>query len=268
MSKKCGSIAKEYSLKNMVKRLFEVSSMCVVAHAEGEVGNSEPDKSGNEEPNKGPTFNYEDLIAKARKEEKEKQYGAINKLKGQVETMTEQHNNDLLKIANLEKQVKDLETKIQKGSKGDDSVVKELKDTIATLQKDKKDLETKLQEFQDTPPVDTNAIYEQVRSELEQEYEVKAYKIEQMAEHKDDILVPELVMGNTKEEIDNSIKSAIERSNSIKSQLGIDGNSNKRTPKTNTPNGVQTTQYTVEYLASLDPRSPEYAEVRKNLGLR
>ena len=91
-------------------------------------------------------------------------------------------------------------------------------------------------------------------------------------ELKDDILVPELVMGSTKEEIDASIQSALERSAKIKESLGItkDGKQ-KRTPKTpSNPSvsGIQDKEISLEYLASLDVSSPEYAKVRKQLGLK
>ena len=59
-----------------------------------------------EEPVKSDTtqtVNYEDLIAKARKEEKDKQFKNIERYKTQVETLTSQHNSDILRIAELEK---------------------------------------------------------------------------------------------------------------------------------------------------------------------
>ena len=66
----------------------------------------EPDSNGGEgEGGKTPTINYEDLIAKARKEEKEKQYKTIEKLKGQIETFTKQHNDDLLVVADLKEKL-------------------------------------------------------------------------------------------------------------------------------------------------------------------
>ena len=113
----------------------------------------------------------------------------------------------------------------------------------------------------------------EVRAELEKEYEVKTYKVEKMAEYKDDILVPELVMGTTKEEIDASIQSALERSKQIRESLGIsDGTKPKKktTPKTPanpSSSSVQDKDISLERLATMDVRSPEYAELRKQLGL-
>ena len=219
------------------------------------------------------SINYEDLIAKARKEEKEKQYKAIEKLKGQVATLTEQHNGDLLKIADLEKKLQEATDKLTKAGSGDSEEVKTLKDTVKSLEADKKDLEAKVADFEAKKPVNREEVEAEVRAELEAEYEVKTYKAQKMAELKDDILVPELVMGTTKEEIDNSIQSALERSAEIKKNLGIsaDNKPSKRTPKSPanpSVSKVQDTQVSLDRLASMDVRSPEYAELRKQLGLR
>ena len=81
-----------------------------------------------------------------------------------------------------------------------------------------------------------------------------------------------MVFGNTKEEIDESIKTALERSASIKESLGIKNQTKpKRTPKSPTNPSVSAVQdkgVSIERLASMDVRSPEYAEMRKQLGLR
>lgn len=218
---------------------------------------------------KTPTINYEDLIAKARKEEKEKQYKTIEKLKGQVETLTKQHNDDLLKIASLEQRAEQAEDKLSKAGDGDSEAVKTLKTELSTLKKEKEDLEKKVQEFEKQTPVNREEVEKEVRAELEAQYEVRAYKAEKMAELKDEILVPELVMGTTKEEIDASIQIALGRSKEIMERVG--GKPQKRTPKTPTNPDVSTIQdskYSFDYLATLNPASKEYAEVRKHLGLR
>ena len=116
----------------------------------------------------------------------------------------------------------------------------------------------------------------EIRTELEEEYKTKTYKATKMAELKDDILVPELVIGNTVEEIDASIELALEKSKAIKEKLGITEDGQPKSPQGRTPrtpsnpsvSRVQDSQFSNEYIASLDVRSPEYAEVRKQLGLR
>ena len=238
MRKNCGITAEMSNEK--IKKLIEAISLKAFAD-EGGSGDDPDDSAGGDGGVKTPTINYEDLIAKARKEEKEKQYKTIEKLKGQVATLTEQHNNDLLVKADLEKAKKDLEDKVSK--------------------------------FEGQKPVNREEVEAEVRAELEKEYEVKTYKVEKMAEYKDDILVPELVMGTTKEEIDASIQSALERSKQIRESLGIsDGTKTKKktTPKTPanpSSSSVQNKDISLERLATMDVRSPEYAELRKQLGL-
>ena len=250
-----------------IKKIIEAVSLRAFA----DEGDNNPEDNSDSDSGRTPTINYEDLIAKARKEEKEKQYKTIEKLKTQVNTLTEQHNGDLLKIADLEKQLQDLQEKLTKAGSGDSEEVKTLKETIKTLTTDKEELDKKVKEYESTKPISREEVEAEVRAELETEYEVKTYKVTKMAELKNDILVPELVFGNTKEEIDNSIKTALERSAEIRKNLGISDKPNKRTPKTPTNpsvSKVQDTEISLERLATMDVKSPEYAELRKQLGLR
>ena len=245
-----------------IKKAIEMFSLKALAE-EGE-----PSSEGV----KAPTINYEDLIAKARKEEKEKQYNTIEKLKNQINTLTEQHNSDLLKVADLEKKLSDANDKLTKAGSGDSEEVKTLKDTIKNLEKEKEDLDKKVKELEANKPANREEIMAEVRAELETEYEVKTYKTTKMLELKDDILVPELVFGNTKEEIDASIQSALNRSAEIKKNLGLEGSTKqKRTPKSPANPSVSTVQdkgVSLERLATMDVGSPEYAELRRQLGLR
>ena len=198
-----------------IKKVIEAISLRAFAD-EGADPDDNSDADGGEGAKTTPTINYEDLIAKARKEEKEKQYKTIEKLKGQIATLTEQHNNDLLVKADLEKQLKEANDKLTTAGSGDSEEVKTLKETIKTLEKDKADLDKKVKDYEASKPVSREEVEAEVRAELEAEYEVKTYKATKMAELKDDILVPELVMGTTKEEIDASIQSALTRSAEIK----------------------------------------------------
>lgn len=258
MRKNCGIIA---GMSNeAIKKVIDSISLKVFAE-EG----SNPEEGANTTP----TFNYEDLIAKARKEEKEKQYKKITKLEGQIDTLTKQHNDDLLVKADLEQKLQDANDKLTKVGNGDSEEIKTLKGTISTLEKDKTDLEQKLKAYEDTPPVNRDDVVNEVRAELEKEYEVKHYKVTKLAENKDALLVPELVFGNTKEEIDASLKSALERSEEIRKNLGVKNNT--RTPKTPanpSVSKVQDNEVSLERLAKMDVRSPEYAELRRQLGLR
>lgn len=265
MRKNCGIIA---GMSNgTIKKIIENISLRAFAE---EV---DPEGGTGGDGGKAPTINYEDLIAKARKEEKEKQYKTIEKLKAQVNTLTEQHNNDLLKIADLEKKLQEANDKLTKAGSGDSEEVKTLKDTIKNLEKEKEDLDKKVKDYEAKKPVSREEVEAEVRKELETEYEVKTYKATKMAEYKDEILVPELVFGNSKEEIDASIQSALTRSAEIRKNLGIDTGKkqDKRTPKSPanpSVSGIQDRQVSLERLATMDVRSPEYAKLRQELGLR
>ena len=261
------------NVKKNFKDFFSTVSRSLVlnVHADEE-GGDEP-KDG-EEPKNTPTINYEDLISKARKEEKDKQYKTIDKLKGQIETLTKQHNEDLLKVGQLEEDLKTANSKLQTAGQGDSEEIKTLKGTISTLNKEKSDLENKIKDIEDNT-VTREELENEIRTELEAEYTTKTYRAEKMAELKDEILVPELVIGNTIEEIDASIEVALEKSKSIREKLGIvDGQPKSpqgRTPKTpSNPSmsRVQDSQFSMEYIAGLDVSSPEYAEFRKQTGLR
>lgn len=269
MRKNCGIIAEMSNVT--IKKIIEKVSLRAFAD-EGSESENQNDEAGDNGTKSAPTINYEDLIAKARKEEKEKQYKTIEKLKAQVNTLTEQHNSDLLKVADFEDKLQKANEKLTKAGNGDSEEVKTLKETIKGLEKEKEDLDKKVKEFETNKPVSREEIEAEVRAELETEYEVKTYKATKMAELKNDILVPELVFGNTKEEIDASIQSALERSAEIKKNLGIStDNTQKRTPRTpSNPSvsGVQDSEVSLERLATMDVRSPEYAKLRQELGLR
>ena len=269
--KDCSTIKAKDILKGLL------SSLVLDVHAdEGEDTNSgegkEPDDNGN---SKTPTINYEDLISKARTEEKNKQYKTIEKLKGQIDTLTKQHNDDLLKIGQLEEDLETANNKLKNVGQGDSEEIKTLKGEISTLTKEKEDLEKQIQAIEDST-ISREELETEIRTELEEEYKTKTYKATKMAELKDDILVPELVIGNTVEEIDASIELALEKSKAIKEKLGITDGGQPKSPQGRTPktpsnpsvSRVQDSQFSNEYIASLDVRSPEYAEVRKQLGLR
>ena len=264
--------------KNNFKDFFSTLSRKFVlnVHAE-EGGDNDPE---DESKVKAPTINYEDLISKARAEEKAKQYKTIEKLKAQIETLTKQHNDDLLKVGSLEKDLETANEKLSSAGKNDSEEVKTLKEEIKTLkgkitdlEKDKSNLEKDLKDFNENT-VTREELETEIRAELEAEYTTKTYRAEKMAELKDELLVPELVIGNTVEEIDASIEVALAKSKEIREKLGITEGSKSpqgRTPKTpSSPSvsGVQNAQFSEDYIASLDVRSPEYAEFRKQIGLR
>ena len=58
---------------------------------------------------------------------------------------------------------------------------------------------------------------------------LKTHKTQILAEHKEDLLVPELVFGDTVEELDKSLESALARSEEIRKQMGVTTKKDKRT---------------------------------------
>lgn len=259
-----------------IKAVIGKIALPVFADTTGE-GEGEPDGG-----DKTPPVNYEDLISKARKEEKDKQYKTIERLKTQITTLTEQHNNDLLKVADLEKKLEESNKKLTATGSGDSEEIKTLKSTIKTLEGEKSDLSKKVEDYEKNKPKSREEIEKEVRAELEKEYEVKTYKAQKMAELKDKLLVPELVGGETKEDIDASIEAALARSEEIRKSLGITENDSdedettptkkqtKRTPKNpaNPSGAFGGKEVSLEKLATMDVRSKEYAELRKQLGLK
>ena len=80
-----------------------------------------------------------------------------------------------------------------------------------------------------------------------------------------DTVIPELITGTTIEEIDASIKVSQERYNQITSKFlgGV------QVPVANVnTSSFQAKDLKIEDIANLDPRSPEYAQLRARLGLK
>ena len=277
--KYCGSIA-GFNTEKIKAVIEKVALRAFADTASGDGGEGDNDPTGGDGgSSKGSTINYEDLIAKARREEKEKQYKNVERLKTQINTLTEQHNTDLLTIAELQEQLKAANEKLTTAGSGDSEEIKTLKATIKTLEGEKADLDKKVKDYEANKPQSREDIEKEVRSELEREYEVKTYKATKLAELKDQLLVPELVMGDSKEDIDTSIEAALARSEEIRKSLGLSSpngdkppkkDKEKRTPKSpsNPSGGNGGKEVDLDYLSTLDVRSQEYAKLRQQMGLK
>lgn len=226
-----------------------------VAKAEEPEQGSEP-QSQPQQPQTQPTVNFEDLITKARAEEKAKLYPKIQKLEGENAKLVEKNNSLLLDLGTKDAEISDLKSQIEKAKSSKEATesetVKALKDEIKTLKATIKDMESNA--------VDVDALTESIRGE----YDVKLYR-EQRLREVGDTIIPELVMGTTKEEIDASITNAQSRFNDIIAKHG--GN----VAPTVTPNNVNTTSlnvkdFSVEDISNMTPQ--EWAEKRKMLGFK
>lgn len=249
-----------------------IYGMSMPVHADGEPPTDPPT------PNPAPAtppVNFEEMIARVRREEKDKLYGRIKKLEDENATLRTSNNDYILKIAGYQTQVDKLTADLEAAKKQDnEGEVKKLNDKIQSLT-------AELEEAKKNVP-DEAAI----RAQVEAEYEVKLYLKDKLAENSDKILpvFVEGVTGKTKEEIDASITAAVDKSTKTKKDLGLiddDGNpvggakgkkKSDKTPKTNppvvNPAPVDTEEFDPDYVRNLDPRSPEYAEFRKKMGLR
>lgn len=262
----CGIIVKLKSL-SVLKSLFTRQ-----VFADGEPNNGETPPHGAEKNEGAQMINYEELIARARKEEKDKLYSKIKSLEDKVASQTNTINSHLLTIGTKDTEIADLKLKLQAVNSDDSETVKNLKLTIASLQ-------TELAGLKENQPItaDEEALRITIRNEVESEFNVKLYRLEKLKEVGEEILTPELVTGLTNEEIDMSIDEQKVKTLEIKRKLGIvddEGNLISTTPKkpkatpNNPPKDKGQKKVDFDYLAELDPASTEYAEARKKLGLR
>ena len=255
-------------MKNLISHINTALNNNLFLTAFAEENPAEPPK------NEGNTMNFEQLIAQARREEKEKLYPQIEKLKAQAEVLTKQVNEALLAKGAVEKELADLK---ESQKKGDSEEVTKLKAQVEALKSENEGLKK-------------NTVSEEdLRKKLEEEYQVKLYAKDKLAENKDKILsvFAEKVVGNTKEEIDSAIEKAIESSNEIRKELGVedkkkpekkdnkDSEGKKESKSQNNPPAPnpqggegEKGKFDLEYIQSLDPRSEEYAKWRKSVGLK
>ena len=134
----------------------------------------------------GTTINFEDLISKARKEEKEKLYPQITSLKTKVDELIEKSNGNLLILEQKDKEIKRLEGELEKVK---DSKVETESETVKRLQGEIKDLKANLEKAEKNK-VDKTELENSIRDELKNEYEIKLYRIEKInsPEYRDSII--------------------------------------------------------------------------------
>lgn len=218
-------------------------------------------------PTPAPTVNYEDLIAKARKEEKDKLYPKITALEKERNELIEKINAHLIKIGELQSVIDTNKAEIEalksKKNGGDNEQITSLTNELTQAKKDLEDLKATI--------VDADALRAEIRTEVEAEYAVKNHREKLLASEE---IVPELVTGDTIEALDASFAVSQTRYKELAEKFA----KGTQTPPPNTPParvpsvnpsirlGVE--KMTVEDLARMDVKSPEYAELRKQLGLK
>jgi predicted RNase H-like nuclease (RuvC/YqgF family) len=211
---------------------------------------AQPQTQPQADPQPSGTVNFEDLIAKARKDERDKLYGEINKLK-------EKNNSLLLVIQDRDNKIVDLEKQVGKLDKDYKKVSKDLEDgtktnkTVSELTATISTLERQLEELQVQYESDVNSL------------KLNSYKKEQIASAGGEI-IPELVTGNTEEEITASIELAKQRYAEI-TQRAVQG---VQIPRAN-PSATQIqlgADLSMDQIAQTTTK--DWAEMRKKLGLK
>lgn len=227
--------------------------------------------------NGGSQLNFEQLIANARKEEKDKLYPQIEKLKAENANLVSSINSYLLKIGDLEALIEKLQSENGESEK----------DTqIANLTQQVNDLTTELNQLKESV-VDEATLRQQIEKEYEDKYKLDKFRDTAIAEAGDDILpvFATEIVGTTEDEIKTAIENAKKKTFDTKKSLGLideegnpvggnkptatdDKGQKKATPPTPAPSATGSEKYDAEYVRNLDPRSPEYAEWRKKMGLK
>lgn len=257
-----------------VKRNF-LESLTLTAFAD------EVDPEGGNTP-PTPQVDLDVLINQARKEEKDKLYPKINALKDENKTLQLNLNNALRESSTLKTKIEELEEKVASG-KVDPEELENLKQQVSDLTEENKQLKEKA--------IDEEALKEQIRPDIEKEVKdtlekefeqkesLRTYRETKLTEAGEGILESFRgdITGNSEEEIDSSIESAKTKSLAVRKDLGlVDENGNiivekkstNTTTKGNPQQKMNTKKYTPEYIASLDPKSEEYANFRKEMGMK
>ena len=135
--------------------------------------------------------------------------------------------------------------------------------------------EKKLKDYEsmDIDKIKEDAVKEAL-AEKEKEIEIDNYRRELIQNNPN--AIPELIVGETKEQLDASVETAIKAFSNACARANINvgasamSNIPSATPTgtgANIPGGSAGSQYTFKDLVGLDPRSEEYKKVRQALNL-
>lgn len=203
-----------------------------------------------------PTVNFEQLISKARQEEKEKLYPEIQKLKTQNEDKVGRINELLLSI----------------GEK--DETIKNLQGEIAELKKDSNKSVSEEVRAKDLKIIELQNLIEAKDNEVAS-IKLEAYKAQKLAEAGADV-IPEMVTGTTPEEIDLSIESSkamfARIASQVKGSVVVTQKTSNEIPMPNPNVASFNNQVSQLDLGQIDMFSKEgkaqYAQMRQQLGLK
>lgn len=209
-----------------------------------------------EEVKTTPVVNYEDLIAKARKEEKDKLYSQLQGKDSKINDLTEKNNSLLLGLSSKDEEIKALKNEI-KGLKSANT--KSENETIRGLEEEKNNLLATIDQLKNE-----QVQVEEIENRIKNEYEVKLYRMEKLNSVGDEI-ISELVTGTTKEEIDASFEVAKAKYDSIREKYV------SKTTQSIPVANVDTSSLNVNSINATDiskMTASEWAEYRAKLGLK
>lgn len=247
------------AIKEKMNAIFEKVSFRVQAEEQPKEDDKEDSQQGGQSSTNTPqttTVNFEDLIANARKQEKDKLYPQIKKLEEENKKLIDKNNQHLLTIGEKDAKIQELQSEITKAK---DNTTKSTSERETALLNEVEALKTQIANMEQDA-ISVNDLESSIRAE----YEVKLYR-EQKLREVGDTVIPELITGTTKEEIDASVLASQERFNQISNK--ILGSVTMPVANVNT-SSFQSKDLKLEDIANLDPRSPEYAQLRAKLGLR
>jgi chromosome segregation ATPase len=216
------------------------------------------------EPNKGDEpkpqeVDISDMVSKARQQEKNKLYPKIKTLEDEVVKLTGEKGDLEDTVKAQKKQIEDLQKDLQAEK---DKVGKTDNENIKTLQKEVNSWKKKYEELEkDTPKI------EAIEQKLKEEYEVKLYREQVLRETSEQGvgIIPELVTGTTKEEIDNTLEQSKSRWTQI-TQTVVKKSTHKLPAANPSSKAYDLSNMTEEEIRDMSPK--DWAERRKQLGLK
>lgn len=248
MGIKCGFNTKINKVTKVINTMFLVAK----AEEVTEVAEVEEVK----ETKTAPVVNYDDLIAKARQEEKAKLYNQMQNKDAKITDLTEKNNGLLLDLSSKDEEIKTLKNEI-KGLKSNNT--KSDNEKIKVLEEEKQNLLATIDQLKNN-----QTQVEELEAQIRNEYEVKLYRLEKLNTVGEEI-IPELVVGTTKEEIDSSFEVAKAKYEGIKAKYIAQ--STQQIPVANVDTSVLNTKsVNATDISKMSPK--EWAEYRSKLGLK
>lgn len=212
----------------------------------------DPNNAGNPDTDPKPdgTVNWEDLVVKARQEEKAKLYPKITELE-------KKRNDLLLVVAERDKEIERLKGELATSESEKKELVKSSKEKNPEADSKNTELNAKLTQLELT--------IETLKSEHAAELSKKDFEAEKlkMIHAAGDELIPAMITGSTKEEVEASIEASKAEYKRIQEKALGNVSYNTAVP------GRQQTALSIDKSAADIQRmsAEEFAEYRKQIGL-